>query len=202
MKFIDALQNVNKSKEFQTSIRSKFIENEFDVDIYDYAFNQENWHKQERLTCYFAGSWHCTDTEVGYRVYFFDSKPVAESFQQGRKWNEEIKWVSKECFNEVKDYILSFMEEKEYSIELIKDLEAEIAEGYSIEFYEQLYTYHFNNVSYKKKRVKIVDFKEEFATQVDNNPFYMDTVQIEYENGDKELVKLGELTFLFNIITK
>lgn len=202
MKLIDALQNVNKSKEFKTSILSNFIQNEFDVDIYDYAFNQENWYEQERLTCYFLGSWHCTDAEVGYRVYFFDDKPVATSFQQGRKWNEEIKWLSKELFNEVKDYILSFIEEKEYSIDLIEDLDAEIAEGYSIGFFEQLYGYHSHNVTYKSKRVKIVDFKKEFATQIDDNPYRRDTVQIEYENGDRELVKLNKLTFLFNIITK
>lgn len=196
MKLIDALQNVNKSEEFQTWISSYFIEDQFDLEPY----NLENWDNQTRLTCYYTSSWHCTDSRVGYRVYFFDDKPVATSFQQGRKWNEEIKWISKECFKEVKDYVLSFY--KEDDIDLMNDLEDEIQEGYSIEFYEQLYTYHFKNVTYKNKRVKIVDFEEEFATQVDNNPFYMDTVQIEYENGDRELVKLSKLTFLFNIITK
>jgi len=190
MKLIDALKNINKSKEFQTWISSNFMENEFDIDVYNSPYDEENWENQERLTCYYLFNWFCTDSEVGYRVYFFDDKPVAISSQQGRKWREEVEWVSKECFDKVKDYVLSFVTERNYNITLIEDLEAEIGEGYRIEFYEQLFKHHFDNVVYNNERVKIVDFKEEYGQQINNNPYERDTVQIEYENGEKELVNL------------
>lgn len=74
---------------------------------------------QSNMTAYPISTWYCTDQMVGVLAYFFRNKFVALSFQQGRKWDVEIQWVSQECANEVREYILSLADGSDINAQLI-----------------------------------------------------------------------------------
>lgn len=189
MKVKDLLQNVNKAKEFEDEVYiSDFAEKVFEI------YDTHHWDSQTRLTSYYFGSWHCTDTMVGFKVYFFDDEPVAISSQLGRKQTENFEWISKETYKKVKDHILSYREVQEGEPKLI-DLEAEISETYKIEFYGQMYDSHKNNAIYDNSSVRIIDNKKSFNDGV----YHPETVLIETEFGEREWVEPKLLSFPYNL---
>ena len=189
MKIKDLIKNVNKTKQFEDKIFiGDFAEKAFDLQYI------QNWDDQTRLIAYYLGNWYCTDSCVGYKIYFFDDKPVAVSSQLGRKCTEEIEWISKEDFKTVKDYIMSFAEEFEDSPSIV-DLEQDFGTEYKVEFYCQMYEHHKNNAVYKNEKVKVLNHKDSF----NDGKYNSETVQIQYLDGKKEWIETKLLSFPFNL---
>ncbi len=64
MKIKEIIKKINKDPKFKDEILiGDFANKAFDIDVY-------HWNKQEVLTAYWIGNWYCTDTYVGFKVYF------------------------------------------------------------------------------------------------------------------------------------
>lgn len=168
--------------------------NEVTIDICeigeDFGFDAP-WINQERLKGYWIGGWQCTDTWVGYIMYFLDDEPVGWSSQVGRKYDTDYEWFGEQSAEKVRKYILSLMREEESpSVNLI-DLNVEIGSGYSINYNSQII--HGTNVLYKGKDATIV-------TRIKHTELGIDQlVEIKYSDGTLETVEVGELEFKFNL---
>lgn len=178
----EIVQRVNKVKEFEDTIEiCDFAEKAFDLYI------GSDWYEQTRLLSYYIGDWDCSGYRVGYRVYFFDDKPVAVSSKLGRKMSEEFEWLTKEDYYMVRNYVMTFAQ---YTIHLA-NLDEELGESYKVSFYSEMYKHHLNNAIYNSKRVEIVSYRYGDLTS---------TVEIEYSLGKRVWVDIDELSFPYNII--
>lgn len=187
MKIKDIIQKVDKSKNFEKEVYlGDFANKIFAVSIY--------CNEQTRLKSYFIGNWRCTDTTVGYLVYFLDDKPVAISYKTARKQTERIEWLSKDDYINVKTYVMSFLVEEE-DIYYVADLEEDIGETYQISFYEQLLDYHMNNAIFEGNNVKIIGFKDSY----NDDDYHPETVQIQFENGDTVWIETEKIDFRYNL---
>ena len=178
----EIVHKVNKTKEFEDTIEM--------CDFAGKAFNLHignNWYEQPRLLSYYIGDWQCSEYRIGYKVYFFDNKPVAISRKLGRKMPEEFEWLSKQDYHMVRNYVMTFAQ---YTIPLA-DLDEELGEDYKVSFYNQMYKHHLNNAIYNSKHVKIVKHDYKYLTK---------TVEIEYPDGNTEWVPINELSFPYNLI--
>lgn len=193
MRIKDIIYKVDKSEKFKCDVYIGEIAGEFHLDI-------SNWDCHDRLTSYYIGDWYCTDSRVGYKVYFFDNKPVAVSSQTGRKCDENIEWLSKDLYNLVKEYVISFLVTEEYTI-FLANLEDEIHDYYKINYHSQLFEYHKDIPLYNKENVKIIEYHTG-QKHNDNNQYEPSLVRIEFKDNKTKWVELKELDFPYNIITE
>lgn len=109
MTILELAARIDKSlkNEDEWFIFDGILENEFGI------FDIIQAEKNTRLKSYWLQRWLCTDTYVGRKLYFFDDKFVAMSYQSGRKQDKNFYWVSNENFKEVRDYMLSLAEPEE-----------------------------------------------------------------------------------------
>jgi hypothetical protein len=182
MTIAEIVQKVNKTKEFEDTIEIS----QFAVDAFDFSLNSNYYYEQTRLIAYYIGDWQCTDTRVGYRVYFFDDKPVAISSRLNKKMSEDFKWLSEEDYYMVKNYVMTFDNQ---AIPLA-NLDEELGESYKLSFYGQMYSHHIKDAIYKSKHVTIVDHRFGDLTS---------SVQIEYPFGKRVWVDIDELSFSYNL---
>jgi len=188
MKIRDIVTKVDKSEVNKSYVSFCKLAEEMQLGYPD--IDQE---EHERLTSYFIGSWYCTDSCVGYKVYFFDDKPVAFSSQTGRKMTECIEWLSTEAYLEVKKYIITFINDDDDVF--LADLDEEIGETYKIEFNGQLFDYHKDIPLYDREHVKIIEL------QKDKNYFGTEQqVKIKFETEEEIWVKITDLDFPYNLI--
>ena len=192
MKIKEILTKVNKSKQFEDDIDViNLCENVFNINYYNLSFDDY----QTRLKSYFIGNWLCTDSWVGYKVYFFDDEPVAVSSQLGRKMTEEIEWVSKENYLKVKNYLLSFQNDDSENITLA-NLEEDIDNGYKIEYSGQLFNYHYEIPLYNNEPVKIIELK-----QPPKNTYDIEKeVKIKFQDDSEKWVNIKDLIFPYNLV--
>lgn len=189
MKVKDILSKVNKSEQFKSNVDIQKIAE--DMNIYDvYGDNTE------KITSYFIGNWYCTDSYVGYRVYFFDDMPIAISEQLGRKCKETFEWVSIDIYKMVKNYILSLSLEEDDNINIL-DLNEEdwFGETYKIEFNCQLFDYQKTIPLYLGRKVIIIELEK-------NGNYYSteQEVKIKFDDGLEKWVELHDLDFPYNLI--
>ena len=188
MKTIDLINNVIKSEENECFVEISYLANKaFDIDVHYY-------NNQDRLKSYYIGNWYCTDSTVGYLAYFLDDKPVAVSSQLGRKCDEEFEWLSKEAYNLVYNYVLSFLVDDEIPIQLL-NLDEEQGDTYKIEFYEQLFSKHKENAIYKNQKTSIINYKKSY----NDGEYHPETVEISLTNGETTWVQMEELDFPYHI---
>ena len=87
-------------------------------------FEIYEWLKQpkenERLTYCYYHIWICTDTDVGIRVWYLDNEPMCISWQPYRKSSETFGWISKDKFNEVRNYALSLKDDS-LDVDIVDD---------------------------------------------------------------------------------
>lgn len=95
-----------------TKMVTKFVDL---TNLCDKEFDIYEWVQQPddniRLTYCYYHRWICTDTEVGIRVWYLDNKPVCISYQPYRKSSETFGWLSKDDFNNVREYVNSLIDE-------------------------------------------------------------------------------------------
>lgn len=190
MKLKDIIKQVSKSKEFESEVWNI-------TEMFNLNLSFDTFDKQDRLKAYFIGNWYCTDSRVGFRVYFMDDEPVAVSSQMGRKCDEDFEWVSKEAFLKVFHFILSFKLEENHAFKLI-DMEEDIDPYYTVSYHTQLFEYHKKIPVYKGETVKIIEFH---PGQIYNKrgQYEPSLVKIQDKNKKEKWVNLENLKFPFNL---
>ena len=199
----EVIARVDKDKKNQQDIHLCDLEellcSEFGISMsldYDKA--------NTRVTAYWLAYWYCTDTWVGFRVYFLDDEVLAVSYQKGRKWEEAFTFVSKELKDEFKEYILSFAiknetkEIKKYYL----DLEQDMQNGISVSFASELMATH---VFYKDELCKIIypkgtnkngqEYDQMYRYNFDDN----ESIKIELSDGIEAIVELSDCVIPYNI---
>jgi len=160
-------------------------------------FNLElYWSEDTRLKCYFIKKWYCTDSYVGLRAYFLVDEFVATSYQQGRKFDEDFTFVSKEIAEKLRNYLISLLEPEEevfnFDVFKDKDLDEEIPSTYKIEYNSQIL---HKTALYNGERVDIVKTRYDW----EEKDKYFHTVEIKDKNNKKFEVHVNELDFEYNV---
>lgn len=180
MKIREIIERVEKSEQTEDWVDVNELAEKLGLGYEDYGH-------PERLTSYYFGSWTCTDTTVGYKVYYLDDKPVAVSIQTGRKSDEKLYWLSEEIAKEVREYIISLLKEKEVSLRVsVVNLDEDIGDGFKIHFYSNIE--RFDNVSLNGEKVKVI-------RPVPESYNLGTRVVIEMADGMENEVEMNELTF-------
>ena len=189
MKIIDIAKNIDKSDINNTG----YID--FDAIASDlgvpFSFYEDP--PDDRLQAYWVGKWYCTDSWVGYRMYFFDDEPVAVSVQQGRKCSENFHWFSEDAVSRVKDYVLSLIA-RENNHASICDVNEDIGDSYKIEFLSQVLDWKM--ARYKDHEIEVIE------TIKDEKDYYglNATVRIKDLSTQKEyIVEPKDLDFVFHL---
>lgn len=184
MKLIDIAKKIDKSDKNMSEIDISKICEQLDINFY-------GWIEQNRLKCYWIGSWYCTETQVGYRMYFLDNELVALSIQNGRKSDERIKWINKKAAEDVKNYIIYIIPREELFVETF-DLNEDIGNSFKIEF-------NNNIIDWSKARYH--GEKIEFIKRIRETPDYGidDKSLFRMPNGEEKIININDIDFLFNI---
>jgi len=183
MKLIDIANKIDKSQKNESYVDIEDFSSEFD---FEFGFNLQ----QDRIKCYWIGNWYCTDSYVGYRMYFLDDEPVAVSTQGGRKSNEEFEWFSKELALKVKNYLVSLMSE-ELHIKLC-DINDDIGDSFKINFNEEIL--NPNKAIYNGEPIEILEQIK------DKNNWGIGTeLRIKLLSGEEKIVDIKEIDFKFNL---
>lgn len=178
MKLKDIILNIDKSSRGDVDIDK--VAEEFGM-CGDFMDQYCGIGGGKRLQAYFYVKWYCTDTVVGGRVYFLDNEPVAVSWQDGRKSDENFDWIDKES---VHKYLLSLSSDMvEFDNDEI-DMDEELGDGHTVEYSGQLLT---KEVIYNGERVTVT---KEFQDYVDIDNW--SHVEIEVD-GISKLVKMSEI---------
>ena len=200
----EVINKVDKDKKNQQDIDVYDLEgllySEFSISL-SLDYNKAN----TRVTAYWLAYWYCTDTWVGFRVYFLDDKVLAVSYQKGREWDEVFTFVSKELKDEFKEYILSLVkvDEIEEIEESYLNLEQDMENGISVSFASQLMGTH---VFYKNELCKIVYPKGIHKNGKEYNKIYTsklsesEKIKIELSDGIEAIVELSDCVIPYNII--
>ena len=163
MKIAQMLENLIKDENTEDRLWSvpDNLLYEFNLQQHAYLSLEGN----DRLKCYWLANHYCTDSYVGFRVYFLDDKPVAMSHQAGRKCDETFEWVSMEAFKNTHSFLLTLLEEEELPTPSLLDLEEELGEGYPVDYVGQLLTKHvkYDNCMVEvTKQERMIDGKRNF----------------------------------------
>lgn len=186
MKLLELASRLDKSEQNASWVNLEELGDQLDVTNVPHV-------KQNRITCYWVGNWHCTDTYVGYRMYFLDKDPIAFSIQDGRKCAEEFQWFNLDVATKTRDYLRSLLIEHtdELSVDLI-DLEEDIGDQYIIEFSGQIIA--DDNVTLNNEKVAIIE-------RIQNKPYGIDTeLKIQLANGEEKHVDIRDLRFGFHVV--
>lgn len=186
MKLIDIANKINKSKKNESFVDTTIF-------YYDLNYNFE-YVEQERLKSYYIGRWYCTDSYVGWRMYFLDDEPVAISIQQSRKSEEEFEWFSRELALKVRDYLISIMpnNEEELSFNLC-DINKEVGDNYKISFNNQILD--SDKAIFNGESIQILErIKETPDWGIDRQ------LKVKLSSGEEKILNIDELDFKFNLV--
>ena len=161
-----------------------------------FNINEIDWSDDIRLASYYIKVHYCTDSYVGIKAYFLDNRFVAISEQIGRKYDEEFSFVTDEEAKNVRDYLLSLLKNSyPDNFDLIDGMDDEISDTYKIEYNTQIL---HKSASLKGEKIKIL--KKNFEEEGISSKNYFRSVEIEHENGNKEIVDCRDLDFQYNTI--
>jgi hypothetical protein len=113
-----------------------------DIDEFCRALNLNEypgWNKQfdEAVKGHWLIKWYCTDTWVGYQVYYMDNEPVAISVQTARKSSASYQFVSLEAATKLRKFILECLGESEFTPDIM-DQDEETDPYYTVSYSSQL----------------------------------------------------------------
>lgn len=185
MKIIDIAKTLDKSKQNEDYV-------DLSVLTYEFGVNKDCYVEQNRLKSYWVGNWCCTDTWVGYKIYYLDDIPVCFSIQKGRKSDEVFKWFNKDLAIKTKEYILSLVSKENEDYFEICDTEEDIGDTYKIHFNNQVTDWSKATLNGKEiKFIQRIRFEGDFG--IDSE------VKIEVE-GQEKIVNIKDLDFKFHVI--
>lgn len=181
--------------------------NKDEVDIANLAYNEfdlniDGWVEQDRLLYY----WITLDTEnwIGKRLYFFDGKAVAYTDQKGRKYNEEFKWLSKEAYLDVRDYLVGFLFRNDDEPDIISDSE-DIGDHYNLLACDQIPSFRdrYGKAKVNGRDIEILN-RVKHSIIIDENghrdiPFDSQVYVKFLDTGVKMIVDVEEVDFMFRL---
>jgi hypothetical protein len=185
MKLRELAEKIDKSKENEAYVDLTDFDGEFGMS-FDYM-------DQDRLKSYWAGNWYCTDSYVGYRMYYLDGEAVAFSTQYGRKSNENLYWFSEEAAIKVREYLVSLILKNEETLNIeLADFDKELGDGFTIEFNSQIL--NDEGATLNGDPVKII-------CRIKDTPDYgIDRkLMVELQNGQKQEVLITDLVFSYHL---
>ena len=190
MKISEIVQRIQKTEQNKDWVDTEKLG--YDLGIYHMEYVE-----QDRITSYFFASWMCTDTEVGYRVYFFDDVPVMVSTQTARKSDEEYGWLSLEHAQQVKEYLLSLLHKDDDLNITIVDLDFDFGDNFHIDYNSQKLSCH--KFYYNNTPVEIVQKTKHILIDTQNWKEYHigKLVNIKLEDGAEKKVEIGSLKIPF-----
>lgn len=141
---------------------------------------------QSDLKAYWIGGWKCTDTWVGYVMYFLKDEPVCVSYHNDRDSEIEFEWFGVRCAESVRKYLLSLIEKSTYKVNCA-DLDEDFGEGYNISFNSQIV--HGYKALFEGNEVIVIDKLNDTDT----------LIVIQFEDGSEKTVKTESLLFQFNL---
>lgn len=166
----------------------------------DMSNNYYGYPSQEntRITSYFFSKWYCTDTYVGWRVYFLDEKPVAISHQSGRKCDENFSWMSKEAFDETLSYIKTLYDDENLSPNLVteEDLDKEWNIGFKVSYGDQLLT---QDVLVESTGEKVLVVQKWSSRTGLNEIDKWKEVEVRFSNGEEKILKLDDILVPYSL---
>lgn len=189
MKIIDIAKNIDKSEANNTG----YID--FDAIASDlgvpFSFYEDP--PDTRLQAYWVANWCCTDSWVGYRMYFFEDEPVAISIQNGRKCGEDFHWFSEEAALKVKNHVLSLIarENNHFSI---CDINQDIGDSYKIEYLSEVLDWSM--ARYDGRSIELVQIIK------DDKDYYGFSAKLKInvpDTGEQHIVELKDLDFVFHL---
>ena len=186
MKLIDIVKRIDKSKGNESYIDIVELGEELNVEC--------GYVEQDKVKAYWIGNWYCTDSYVGYRMYFLDDEPVAVSSQIGRKYDETFEWFSKELALKVRDYLISIMSDitEEISLKLC-NINDDIGDSYKISFNSEIL--NPEKATYNGEPIKILErIKENPDWGIDQQ------LKIELPDNEQKIIDINEIDFKFNLI--
>lgn len=178
MKMRDLINSVDRSEKNSTSADIDDFCRELNLNEYP------GWNKQfdEAVKGYWLIKWLCTDTWVGYCVYYMNDEPIAISVQTARKNPTAYEFISIEAATKVRKFILDCLGESEFTPTLV-DLDEETDPYYTVSYSGQLLVdkglYHGREVTVVRKCYRWDDPElkmEEMMVQYEPNgePFKID----------------------------
>lgn len=184
MKLKNIVQQIDKSEQNKCGVDTMALGEELHLDI--------PYVNQTRLTSYWVGNWYCTDTYVGYKLYFFDDAPVAFTSQTARKSDEIFHWFSLDTTKKIKDYLLSLLIEEEMPFQVkICDLEEDIGDSFKIAFNSQILNQ--DRILYQGEKATLLE-------RLKNKPYGISTLcKIQLPNGQIKEVEIEELDFGYHL---
>lgn len=184
MKIIEIAKRIDKSKSNEDWMDTSKVGEELEVQV--------PCMEQKRLKCYWVGNWRCTDTHVGYRMYFLDDVAVAFSSQTGRKSDEYFQWFSEDAAKSVRNYLLDLATEQGDGPRItICDVQEDIGEGFNVSYNAEVL--NPENVSFEGEKVAI----DQFLSQ---SPYGTDSlVKIRLSDGEVREVDVSQIDFGFHI---
>lgn len=186
MKIIDIANKIDKSPKNESDINFSELGYIFKLNLNCF------WAESERLKCYWVVFWMCTDTEVGYKLYFLDDKPVAFSHQMYRTADENIRFFNNECSNAVKEHLLELMKDEEDVLNIeYCDINEDVGDDILIRYNGQVMDWSKATLNSEPiKFVERVGYRERYGAD--------DEVKI-IHNEEYKIVKTQELRFKFNL---
>ena len=152
------------------------------------------WQEEPyRIMYHWVGSWCCTDTDVGYRIYCFDDMPVGFSVQTARKSDEKFYWFKDAPIKSMIEYLLSVEEHFYPELTFINPEDEYVGDGFSVCYNSEVYYNDKSKVFLNGVPVTILEFIENEG----DSPYtkmLSQHVKIDY-NGTEKIMKIQELTF-------
>jgi len=130
LKLLDALARVDRS---QGSSWVDFEPLQQALRITDYPNIPTDY--ETRVQSYWLIKWMCTDTWVGLRAIYFDNQLAGMIWQDARKNDPEVKFISHDRAHLLRKYLMSAVPEPEFAI--IPETE-EISDTYHVTYGSEL----------------------------------------------------------------
>jgi hypothetical protein len=182
MKISEIMQKIDKSKDNEvTCVDIEEVGNALDINV--------PYTEQDRLKAYWIANWYDTDTFVGSKMYFLDDEAVAISTQTGRKYDEDIQWLSIECASKVYGYLLELIKGKWNAFSVV-DVNQDIGDHYTLSYNSELMP--------RYQRMFLNGEKVELIERIRDNPYGLDTeIIVQLPDGTQVKTKVNMLTFGF-----
>ena len=181
----DIAKKIDKSRENEDYVVLERVAESLEINNF-YYYGDE----QKRLRAYWIGYWLCTDSWVGWRMYFFDGQFVAISEQKGRKCSEDFEWVSRDAAEKVRRFLLDLISADELGVDLC-NLDEDLGDSYKIAFPNQVL--NWDKARYKGQPIELV--------RKEPRPSISTSILIKTRDTQEEyLVDLVELDFPIHVI--
>jgi hypothetical protein len=189
MTFKEIAEKIDKSEKNRDWIDFDHLFYEFNIPE---TYVDDDEIRTKRLTAYWIGRWLCTDSWVGYRMYFLDDEPVGVSTQKGRKCEEGFEWFSDEAANKVKDFLYELYKANNELRINITDINDDIGNGYSIAFSSQVLDW--TKAMYKGEKITFIE-------RIKETPDYgIDTkIKAQLPSGETTIIDIKDIEFAFNL---